>query len=431
MKISIFGAGPVGLITSLCFAEAGHQVVCVDVDQSKIDRLKNAEAPFYEPGLPELLKRQIEMERITFTVDAQVAITHADLIFLAVNTPTINSHCDLGSIETAIEQIIADQSRARTILIKSTVPPGTHLKYKEKYQRYSVKFISNPEFIREGHAISDVRNPDRIVLGLSQGQDIELIKNIYRPFIKSDEQLILMDPTSAELTKYAANIMLASRISLMNEISRLSERVGADIESVRRGVGSDHRIGSEFLRAGLGYGGSCFPKDTEALVSIAKSYGEEFNLTRAVADVNVTQIQRFAQKIITHAKENKLNTLSLWGVTFKPLSNDLREAPALKVISRLLESGLKLQIFDPVAGSDLAGLFGNNPLVTIYPNQYECLKNSDALVIMTEWDEFARPNFEHMKLLLRTATIFDGRNIYDPIEMRKLQFSYFSIGRPQ
>ncbi len=431
MKITVFGAGPVGLVTSLSFAELGHQVLCLDIDSTKVTQLQSGKSPIYEPGLAEILQKQVQLEKIKFQTELSSSEDLGEFVFIAVNTPSRPaSGCDLNFLNDAMKQIALFAHTPKYIVIKSTVTPGTLLNLQKQFSDRDFIFISNPEFIREGSALSDAMNPDRIVIGSLDKTAIEKMKMLFAPFIKLDSQFIVMDSTSAEFTKYAANIMLAARISMMNEFSRLTEILGGDIENIRRGIGSDSRIGPEFLKAGLGYGGSCFPKDIDALVNLAKMHGESLAITTAIGETNDLQIKNFTQKILKKIHLQNLKTISIWGVSFKPLSNDLREAPALKVISRLIESGLQLKIYDPVAHAELKELFADQPLVQIAATAEAALKNSDALVVMTEWKEFLAPDFKMIKSLLSWPIIFDGRNIYDPAQMRNLIIDYTSVGRP-
>lgn len=427
MKILMIGTGNIGLISALCLAEKGHEVFCIDTDQTKINKLIEGQSTLFEPGLDELLKKQLSAQKIHFSTKIEDYIHQADIIFLAVGTPNhSDGRIDLSAIHQAVEKI-AQLSSAKTIIIRSTVPPKTNLKLSEQYK--SLSFISSPEFLREGSAIDDELHPDRIIIGSDNPEHLELFKKIFINFEIDENKFIQMDSTTAELTKYAANIFLAARISLINEFSRICEKTGADIQTLKLGLSLDPRIGKEFLNSGLGYGGSCFPKDIDALLSHATELKENLKITQAVKETNDLQIENFAKKIITKLSGKK--TISIWGASFKPDTDDLREAPALKLMDLLLKEGLKIKVYDPKAGLSLQKIFLGNSSVCVSESSYAALEKSDALVIATEWSEFQQCDLSKVKSLLNNPIIFDGRNIFSPHKMKDLGFNYHSIGRAQ
>ena len=443
MKIIVAGAGNIGLVTALCFAEKGHQVFCIDIDQTKISKLKTGITSIFEPELDILLSTHLKKGNIQFSGQFESILNQSELIFITVGTPNDqNGEVDLS----AVESVLMDVSRltttnsntnsaaiTKTIIIKSTVPPGTNKKLSEKYPNF--KFISSPEFLREGSAIYDCLNPDRIIIGSHPehtNDDLKLFKNIYEQFGLAENKFIQMDTVTAEMTKYAANIFLAARVSLMNEFSRVCEKAGADIELLKKGLSLDHRIGNEFLNAGIGYGGSCFPKDLEAFNCYATGLKENLKLTNAIRKTNDLQLANFGFKIVAYHKAANIQnpTICLWGATFKPDTDDLREAPALKLVALLLSRSFKLHIYDPKASSALTDLFKDEPNIKIFKNSYEALEGTDALVIATEWNEFRSANPIEIKKHLKNPVIFDGRNLFSPPQMRELGFKYFSVGRP-
>ena len=443
MKIIVAGAGNIGLVTALCFAEKGHQVFCVDIDQTKIIKLKTGITSIFEPELDILLSTHLKKGNIQFSGQFESILNQSELIFITVGTPNDQK----GEIDlSAVESVLVDVSRlistnsntnsaaiTKTIIIKSTVPPGTNKKLSEKYPNF--KFISSPEFLREGSAIYDCLNPDRIIIGSHAehtNDDLKLFKNIYEQFGLAENKFIQMDTVTAEMTKYAANIFLAARVSLMNEFSRVCEKAGADIELLKKGLSLDHRIGNEFLNAGIGYGGSCFPKDLEAFNCYATGLNENLKLTNAIRKTNDLQLANFGFKIVAYHKAANIQnpTICLWGATFKPDTDDLREAPALKLVALLLSRSFKLHIYDPKASSALTDLFKDEPNIKIFKNSYEALEGTDALVIATEWNEFRSANPIEIKKHLKNPVIFDGRNLFSPPQMRELGFKYFSVGRP-
>ncbi len=427
MNITVFGTGYVGLVTGVCFAELGNSVQCVDVDINKIAQLKKGISPIYEPGLDQLIHSNLKAGRVHFTTEFQQAIHSADILIIAVGTPPqSDGSADLTYVLKVAQTIGQNMQSSKLIVTKSTVPIGTFKLIKNQIQKeldtrkspLTFDVASNPEFLREGCAIEDCLKPNRIVFGCETEKASEILKSLYRPFVNNDSQIIAMDPASSEMTKYAANSMLATKISLMNEFSRVCEKVGADIEHVRNGIGSDHRIGPYFINAGIGYGGSCFPKDVSALIQIGHNLDENLEILKAVESTNQLQRQRFIQKIISTIESLKLTTITLWGVAFKPGTDDIREAPALDIIEALLQKKIKIQIYDPVASAHAQHHFNNNSLLTFYEHQYEALKNSDLLIIPTEWLSFKEPDFQLIKKSLNHPLIFDGRNIYQPQHLK-------------
>lgn len=439
VRIAVFGIGYVGLVTAIGFAENGHSVICVDIDEPKLERLANAETPFFEPGLGELLQRNLQAKRIRFSSNSKEAIQDAEVLFIAVGTPPLsNGDADLQAVCTIAQAIGTHMNDPKIIVNKSTVPVGSAERVKaiiesELRQRDTTTefhVVSNPEFLKEGTAVEDVLKPDRIVVGASSEHAFAFMRELYAPFQRRENILIEMDIPSAELTKYAANAMLAARISLMNELSQIAERVGADIESVRRGVGSDPRIGSAFLYSGCGYGGSCFPKDISALISTANSLGARSDLLEATQRVNQHQQKVLLNKIVSHFG-NRLtgNTFAVWGLSFKPDTDDMRNAPSIPLINGLSSLGARVNAYDPVAAKSAELILGNVHNVNYPGDKYSALEDADALILVTEWKEFRSPDFDQMLLKLKHPTIFDGRNQWDPTRMRELGFTYFGIGR--
>lgn len=433
MKIAVVGTGYVGLVTGTCFAETGNQVICVDIDAQKIERMRNGEVPIYEPGLEVLFDRNTRQERLKFTTDLKEAVEKAEVIFLALPTPPgEDGSADLSYILGVADELSGMIKDYKVIVDKSTVPVGTsekvHARLAKKLDESLFDVVSNPEFLREGVAVEDFLKPDRVVIGTSSEKARELMKRLYDPFVRQGNPIIFMDERSAEMTKYAANSYLATRISFMNEIANLCEKAGANVDMVRIGIGSDSRIGKRFLFPGIGYGGSCFPKDVQALARTAKEFEYDFNILNAVMGVNNRQRLKLADRIIDHYK-GKLSdkTFAVWGLAFKPNTDDIREAPALYIIERLLKAGAKVKAFDPEAMDNVSAIFGDQ--VQFCADQYETLIEADALIICTEWAVFRTPSFEVMKELLKTPLIFDGRNLYDLASMKKSGFTYSSIGR--
>ncbi|MET0280077.1 MAG: UDP-glucose/GDP-mannose dehydrogenase family protein [Steroidobacteraceae bacterium] len=439
MKVTIFGSGYVGLVTAACLADVGNHVVCVDIDQRKVDRLRAGEVPIHEPGLEELIARNAKAGRITFTTDAQSGVDHGQFLMIAVSTPPAeDGSADLRHVVAVSRTIGEHLQRYAVVITKSTVPVGTAdevrrelaavLKGRGKAVEFDV--VSNPEFLKEGAAVGDFMKPDRVIVGSESPRAVELVRSLYDPFCRIQDRLVVMDVRSAELTKYAANAMLAAKISFMNEVANIAERLGADIEQVRKGVGSDPRIGYSFIYAGAGYGGSCFPKDVKALVRSAASAGYTARLLEAVEAVNETQKSFLASKIRKHfAGLLAGRRIALWGLAFKPDTDDMREAPSLTLIAELLDAGAQVRAFDPVAHVEARRLLGDRKGFEVVEDARSALAGADALAIVTEWKEFRSPDFDDMRASLKHPVIFDGRNLYNPELMRTLGFTYYGVGR--
>ncbi len=432
MKISVIGTGYVGLVVGTCFAETGNDVICVDIDEKKVRMLRKAKSPIYEPGLEELIKKNIHEKRLSFTTDIQQAIKKTEVIFLALPTPPLeDGSADLQHVLAVAKQIGQSMNGYKVVVNKSTVPVGTVDKVHEailKYTKHEFDVVSNPEFLKEGAAVMDFLKPDRIVIGTRSRRAIKIMEDLYSPFIRTGNPFIVMDERSSELTKYAANSMLATKISFMNEVANLCERVGADVEMVRKGVGSDPRVGPQFLFAGVGYGGSCFPKDVSALVKTSEQYKYDFSILNAVMYVNKNQRMLFTKKILSYFKNDiKKKHIAIWGLSFKPNTDDMREAPSVTIIKELLKHGASVSVYDPVAMKEAKRYLGNS--VRYCKNDYDALRGAEALVVVTEWHEFRRPDFDKMKKLMSNYVVFDGRNLYDAAVMREKGFEYFSIGR--
>ena len=434
MHITVVGTGYVGLVTGTCFAETGNIVTCVDIDKAKVDKLNAGQVPIYEPGLEPLFLRNREQGRLRFTTDLKEGLDDTQIVFLALPTPPgEDGSADLSYVLSAASDV-ADHIKEYTVVVdKSTVPVGTAEKVEaimsEKIDKEMFDVVSNPEFLREGVAVDDFMKPDRVVVGVSSDKARKLMDQLYRPFVRQGNPIFFMDIRSAEMTKYAANAYLATRISFMNEIANLCEQMGANVDSVRRGIGSDSRIGKRFLFAGIGYGGSCFPKDVSALHKMADQSDYEFKILDAVMEVNVRQKKTLVAKILRKF-DNDLTgkVFAVWGLAFKPNTDDIREAPAIDVIKGLLEHGATVKAYDPEAVENMKQLFPDN--VEFVHNMYEALDDADALVIVTEWNAFRMPEFDEMKERMRHHAIFDGRNVYDKDQMDKYGFYYESIGRP-
>jgi UDPglucose 6-dehydrogenase len=439
MKITVVGTGYVGLVSGTCLADVGNDVLCLDVDAEKIRILKEGGIPIYEPGLEAMVKKNVAAGRLSFTTDIAAAVAHGDIQFIAVGTPPDeDGSADLQYVVAAARNIGKHMSGYKVVVDKSTVPVGTadkvraaiaeELKSRKADIEYSV--VSNPEFLKEGAAVEDFMKPDRIVVGAEDSRAIDLMRELYAPFQRNHERLIVMDIRSAELTKYAANAMLATRISFMNELALLAERLGADIEQVRQGIGSDPRIGYHFLYPGCGYGGSCFPKDVQALIRTASEAGQHLKVLQAVEDANETQKGVLTQKIVKRLGENLAGkTIALWGLAFKPNTDDMREAPSRVLVADLLSRGASVHAYDPVAGHEAKRIFGNEPRIRYAASPMEALEGADALAIVTEWKEFRAPDFGAIKAKLKMPLIFDGRNLYDPTTPRKAGIEYYPIGR--
>lgn len=440
MKITIFGTGYVGLVTGTCLAEVGNDVLCMDVDQQKIDKLNQGIIPIYEPGLEDMVKENHESGRLQFTTDAKAAVEHGLFQFIAVGTPPDeDGSADLQYVLAVAKAIGEHMTEYRIVVDKSTVPVGTADKVRAVMKQTlaargaDIEFdvVSNPEFLKEGAAINDFMKPDRIVIGTDNPRTTELLKALYTPFNRSHDRIIAMDVRSAELTKYAANAMLATKISFMNELANLAERLGADIEHVRNGIGSDSRIGYHFIYPGCGYGGSCFPKDVKALESTAKELGYQADLISAVEKVNDRQKQVLLAKINKHYKgQLKGKVFALWGLSFKPKTDDMREAPSRVLLEALIEAGATVQAYDPEALAEAKRIYGDKRGLVLCKTQAATLDNADALCVVTEWKNFWSPDFTQLKQKLKDAVIFDGRNLYDPKQLKAAGLSYYSIGRP-
>ncbi|MGD8927018.1 MAG: UDP-glucose/GDP-mannose dehydrogenase family protein [Thioalkalispiraceae bacterium] len=439
MKVTIFGTGYVGLVTGTCLAEVGNDVLCVDVDKEKIDLLNNGGIPIYEPGLEPLVKANIDQGRLKFTTDIKKGVEHGLFQFIAVGTPPDeDGSADLQYVLSVAQSIGENMNDYRIVIDKSTVPVGTADKVSEKItetlnkrnENFDFDVVSNPEFLKEGAAIDDFMKPDRIVIGTDNIRTAELLKALYAPFNRNHDRLVVMDVRSAELTKYAANSLLATKISFMNELSNIAELTGADIESVRIGIGSDPRIGYHFIYPGAGYGGSCFPKDVQALGKTAREYGYTAELLESVEAVNYRQKEVIFKKIMTHYDNDiKGKKFALWGLSFKPNTDDMREAPSRVLLESLWKAGATVNAYDPQAVHETQRIYGDHNGLTLCDNKEEALTSVDALIIITEWNVFRSPDFEEIKKNLKEPVIFDGRNIYDPKVMQEMGFRYYSIGR--
>ena len=433
MRIAVVGTGYVGLVAGVCFADSGHTVVCVDVDEEKIRQLRQGKSPIYEPGLEELLEKNLAAERLSFAVDLPAAVKGSEVVFIAVGTPQgDDGNADLRVAMSVAHEIAAAAERYTVIVNKSTVPVGTAARMQAEVAARTpvpIDVVSNPEFLKEGAAIDDFLRPDRIVIGAGSEPARALMSELYAPFVRTESPIYFMDPRSAELTKYAANAMLAARISFMNEVAMLCERVGADVDAVRKAMGSDERIGQKFLFPGCGYGGSCFPKDVKALIATARTYGLDFTLLSAVDAVNDRQKRLLAQKAKTHFGQGGLRgrKFGVWGLAFKPKTDDLRQAPALALIEELLAEGGVVTAHDPVANENARRHFGDR--VQFVQNPYAAVAGADALFLVTEWNEFRQPDFARIKAAMREPVVFDGRNIWNPRKLRELGFTYYGVGR--
>ena len=431
MKIAVIGTGYVGLVAGACFAEGGNDVVCVDNNDAKVRMLRRGKVPIYEPGLEELVHRNTHEGRLAFTTALPRAVRESSIIFIAVGTPEgEDGSADLTHVLAVARDIAKAMNGYKVIVDKSTVPVGTAGKLREVVRRettHPFSVVSNPEFLKQGAAIDDFMKPDRVVIGAEDPRATELMLELYAPFTRTGAPIMVMDCASAELSKYAANAMLATRISFMNEVANVCERVGADVDHVRKAIGSDRRIGTSFLFPGVGYGGSCFPKDVKAMIRFAADTDYDFKTLEAVEAVNARQKTVLFTKMRAHFGHLKGKTIAVWGLAFKPRTDDMREAPAIPLIEALLAAGATVQAFDPEAMKAARGLFGSR--VTFGANNYDALKGADALAIVTEWNEFRRPDFDRMRTLMRTPVVFDGRNLFTPEQMQQHGFTYYSIGR--
>lgn len=433
MDIAMIGTGYVGLVTGTCFAESGNHVTCVDIDQAKIDGLNQGEIPIYEPGLKEMVLRNHKAGRLTFTTEVEEAVRSAKVLYLAVGTPQgADGSANLSALWSVVDSVAPYITDEVVIVTKSTVPVGTNQGIYERLHRLNNKYYhvaSNPEFLKEGAAINDFMYPDRVVVGVRDSAVADVLQELYSPFLRTDKPFLSMSPESAELTKYVANALLATKISFINEMANLCEKMGGDINDVRRGIGHDQRIGFQFLFPGVGYGGSCFPKDVRALASMAKNNDLQPTILNAVDDVNNRQKNVLMEKILQHYGEELAGIrFAIWGLAFKPKTDDIREAPALVLIEQLLERGASVCVFDPEAIPNVKKELGDR--VEYSDFSMEALKDAHALAINTEWDVFRHPEFEQIKSLMQTYIIFDGRNLYDCKHMKDLGFTYYSIGRP-
>jgi len=438
MKTLIIGTGYVGLVTGTCFAETGIDVICIDINKEKIDKLNQGIIPIFEPGLEPMVIRNIEKKRLTFDTQIKNNLKDVETVFIAVGTPPgEDGSADLSYVLNAARDIGKNMETYLVVVTKSTVPIGTSKKVKEAIQheldkrksKLDFDVASNPEFLKEGAAVEDFLKPDRIILGLESEKATKILNRLYRPFILNGHPVVIMDIASAELTKYAANCMLATKISFMNDLANLCELVGADVNAVRKGIGSDPRIGNKFIYAGIGFGGSCFPKDVKALIKTAHDIGYSLDVIKAVESVNNRQKEVLFHKISKHFKghlENKI--FGIWGLSFKPNTDDVRESPSLKIIEQLTSAGAKVRAYDPVAMHEAGKILDKR--IEYGHDMYDVLIDADALILATEWSEFRVPNFKLLNRIMKDKVIFDGRNIYDPEEIKENGFAYYGIGRP-
>ena len=434
MNIAIVGTGYVGLVSGTCFAETGNNVVCIDIDENKVLRMQNGEVPIYEPGLEVLFERNTKQGRLSFTTDLTEGIKNAEIIFLALPTPPgADGSADLKYVLKVAEDLSHTITDYKVIVDKSTVPVGTADKV---YERLAANLdesffdvVSNPEFLREGVAVDDFMRPERVVIGTSSSKAKKVMERLYNPFVRQGNPVIFMDEKSAEMTKYAANSFLATKITFMNEVANLCEEVGANVDMVRKGIGSDSRIGKRFLFPGVGYGGSCFPKDVKALAKTAQENNCDFRILQSVMDVNEDQKSILSRRIKNYFGESIANkTIGIWGLAFKPNTDDIREAPALTIIDELLKAGAQIKAFDPEAMENVKALMGDK--IILCDNQYDAIEGTDALAVVTEWNVFRTPDYDRIMSSLREPVVFDGRNVFDPIDMKERGFVYSSIGRP-
>jgi len=433
MKICVIGTGYVGLVAGTCLAEMGNNVICVDKDVKKLAQLEKGIVPIYEPGLEELIKVNVSEKRLSFTNNLDKAVKESLICFIAVGTPQReNGSADLTAIFNVAKDIAKAMNGYKVIVDKSTVPVGTAEKVSEIIKNntnFEFNVVSNPEFLKQGAAVEDFLKPDRVVIGSDSKKATEIMQEVYSPFLRTGNPIIIMDVKSAEMTKYAANSFLAVKISYANEIANICEQVGADAEMVRIGMCSDSRIGTRFLFPGVGYGGSCFPKDIKAMIKTAKDFNCEYKLLKAADETNKEQKQIFIRKILKKfGQDLSGKTFAIWGLAFKPKTNDMREAPAITVIEALISRGAKVVAFDPKATNNAKEIFGNK--ITYAKNAYEALKNADCMILLTEWNEFRRPDFEKMKSLMKSPIIFDGRNQYDKKRLKHHGFEYYCVGKP-
>ena len=438
MRVAVIGTGYVGLVVGACLAETGNDVICADIDEEKIARLNRGEIPIYEPGLEPLVERNLKEGRLRFTTDVGLAVRESDIIFIAVGTPPDeDGSADLQHVLAVARTIGENMNGEKIVITKSTVPVGTAGKVRatiEKYTTHRVHVCSNPEFLKEGAAVDDFMKPDRVVVGVDSEYAKRVLAELYEPFVRTGKPILFMDIASAEITKYAANAMLATRISFMNMIAGLCEAVGADVSLVRSGIGTDERIGPAFLFAGIGYGGSCFPKDVKALIHTLRSVDVDASILEGVERVNENQKRLLLDRVIRRFGEDLTGrTFAVWGLSFKPETDDMREAPSLVIVPGLCERGARVLAHDPEASKEARRHFGgliDSGALTLCERNYDCLQDADGLLLLTEWQQYRRPDFERIRSLLRTPVVFDGRNIWQPDKMRAMGFEYFPIGRP-
>ena len=431
MKICVIGTGYVGLVAGTCLADMGNEVICVDNNEEKISKLRNAIIPIYEPGLEDLIKSNTLENRLSFSTDLDSAVKASDVCFIAVGTPMKDDGtCNLEFVFEVAKSIAKSMNGYKVIVNKSTVPVGTAEKVREVIKNntsYDFDVVSNPEFLKQGAAVDDFLYPDRVIVGSDSQRATEIMQEIYSSFMRTANRIIFMDVKSAEMTKYAANAFLATKISFMNEIASLCEKTGADVEMVRVGISTDTRIGNKFLFPGIGFGGSCFPKDVNALIKIAEDYGTEFSILKAVNKINQAQRENFINRVIKYFGNLQDKTIAVWGLAFKPKTNDMREAPAITIIEAILEYGAKIKAYDPKAMDTAKNIFGDK--IEYAKSSYDALKDADCMLLLTEWNEFRRPDFEKIKELMKTPIIFDGRNQYDKSRLEARGIKYFSVGR--
>lgn len=439
MKLAVIGSGYVGLTTGACFAEMGNQVICVDKDRAKIEMLLAGRVPIFEPGLEEMIHRNTVSGRISFTLDLAAAVQKSQIIFIAVGTPPDeDGSADLQHVLAAAREIAQSMNEPKIIVNKSTVPIGTADLVRNAIQEVldgraltlNFDVVSNPEFLKEGAALDDFMHPDRVVIGTDNPKAGETMRTLYAPFCRTHDRVLIMGIRSAEMTKYAANALLATKISFINEISRLCDAYGADVSEVRNGIGSDTRIGYKFIYPGVGYGGSCFPKDIKALIHMAGKVGYNSHILKAVEEVNAAQKRVLVDKLVSHyGTDLSGKTFCVWGLAFKPQTDDMREAPSIVIIDALLKLNAKIRAYDPVAMQEAAKIFGENPSVCLCEDEYSALEGSDGLLLITEWHQFRYPDFNRMAEIMRSKVIFDGRNLYSPGTVKELGFTYYGIGR--
>jgi len=432
MRIGVIGVGYVGLVTAACLADSGTDVICVDNDGEKIDRLNQGIIPIYEPGLAEIVKRTRTTGRLTFIASLEEAVEKSLVHFIAVGTPSAeDGSADISAVLRVAEDVAKSMNGYRILVTKSTVPVGTHKKVGEVVEArtdHPFDYVSNPEFLKEGSAVEDFMKPERVIVGTDDPKVREIMRHLYAPFMRRKNRMIFMDPASAELAKYTANCMLATRISFMNELSGLCEEIGADIELVRAGIGSDSRIGNSFLFAGIGFGGSCFPKDVRALIHTGDSYGTSMDIIKAVGDANLRQQRRFAQRVLDYYGDNaSQTTLAVWGLAFKARTDDVRESPAIVCVEEFLKAGVTVKAHYPEAMTSARQVLGDR--IEYCQDYYEALEGADGLVVLTDWQQFRNPDFEFVAQRLSRPVIFDGRNLYDPPYVRKAGFEYHCVGR--